>query len=185
MSADGTEFDLLTEIQNRLREKVPFSESQCFLCDAPVPMMFPVKDPCCTISVGASQFDPEYWSGGGFNQLTQHTPVLVTVLCRSTLDHPPRVETALLDPGRGLLMRYKPKILRALLANCDGDSSDSDGPMPPWSPKYQGEPILRDYVQPISCSAPVYMAQGEDAGRGGAYFLGITLTFRCSFDWRL
>ena len=74
MSSDGTEYELLTEIQDRLREKVPFSESQCFLCDAPVPLMFPIKDPFCTISVGASQFDAEMWSGGGFNQLTQHTP---------------------------------------------------------------------------------------------------------------
>ena len=184
MSADGTEYDLLTEVQTRLREKVPFSESQCFITDAPVPIIFPGPGPFCTISIGDSTFDEEYYSGGGMQQLTQHTPLLITLLLRSTLDHPPRIENALLDPGRGALAKYKPRVLRALLADCDGESSDSDQTVP-WSPKYLGEPILRDYMVPVRCSAPTYMVQGEDGGRGGAYFLGLTLTFRCSFDWRL
>jgi len=181
MSADGTELDLLTQIQDRLREKVPFTVPQCFLCDLAVPEIFPPTDPICTISVGASNFDPELFDGGGFNQLCQHTPIYVTVLCRSTLDHPPAIETALLDPNRGLLMRYKPRILRALLADCDAARHDQ-GPTVPWSPEHDGEPILRDWIKPMSCSQPTYM---QTSDRGGARFLGITLTFRCSFDWRL
>jgi carbonic anhydrase/acetyltransferase-like protein (isoleucine patch superfamily) len=86
MSADGTELDLLSQIQDRLREKVPFTVPQCFLCDTPVPEIFPPSGPICTISVGASSFDPELFDGGGFNQLCQHTPVYVTVLVRSALD---------------------------------------------------------------------------------------------------
>lgn len=182
MSADGTELDLLTQIQARLREKVPFTVPQCFICDTQVPEIFPPSGPICTISVGQSNFDGELFDGGGFNQLTQHTPVYVTVLVRSALDHPPAIETALLDPSGGLLMRYKPRILRALLADCDA-AQHNRGPTVPWSPEHDGEPILRDWIKPVSCSAPLYMQQGE--GRGGARFLGITLTFRCSFDWRL
>ena len=176
MSADGTEYDLLTQVQGRLREKVPFPESCCFISDAPVPEFWPTVDPICTISVGDTQFDAEYWAGGGYEQLTQHTPLLITVFVRSSLDSPPRINAALLDPNRGLLMRYKPKILRALLAECDGTSS----PMPQWDPHYLGESILRDAIQPVGCSAPRY---AQD--RGGVNFLALTLTFRCSFDWRL
>lgn len=182
MSADGTELELLGQIQDRLREKVPFTIPQCFICDTQVPEIFPPSGPICTISVGQSNFDPELFDGGGFNQLCQHTPVYVTVLVRSALDHPPAIETALLDPSGGLLMRYKPRILRALLAECDAAQHDR-GPTVPWSPEYEGEPILRDWIKPVSCSAPLYMQQGE--GRGGVRFLGVTLTFRCSFDWRL
>lgn len=184
MSADGTEFDLLSQIVDRLREKVPFTAPQCFLSDEPVPVIFPPTDPICTVSVGDCQFDAEYWSGGGGKQLTQHTPIYVTVLIRSTIDNPPSVNVALLDPNRGMLMRFKPRLLRALLSECDGESSDPLL-MRPWSPDRDGEPILRDYVQPISCSAPKYLQAGPEGGRGGANFLGMTLTLRCSFDWRL
>lgn len=184
MSANGTDYDLLVAFQDRLREKVPYSETQCFVTDEPVPLIWPSKGPWCTVCLGDQQFDPELYSGGGMGQLCQHTPVLVTAFIQSGLDHPPRLPVAMLDPKAGILTEYKPKILRALLSECDG-KSDYPDLVVPWVPKSGGQSICRDGVVPVSCSRPTYMVQGETNGRQGINILGITLTFRCSFDWSL
>jgi hypothetical protein len=179
----GSEETLLRAIRDRLIDKVPSSVltlRNCLITDAQVPLIFPV-DPFVTVSPGDAQFDQAAWIGGGVNQLTQRGYISVAPFVRCQLDQPPSMEHAMLHDTRGLLLVWKPAILKALLVS--DDSWDCTcGNQHAWEPTLGGYPILRDQLRPVSCSSPRYVPPEKE---GGIPFLSFVLTLEAVFDWEL
>lgn len=177
----GSELILLTAIRDRLVNRVDgLTAANCVLSDDAVPLVWPA-DPCCTVSIGDSQFNPELWEGGGSNQLTIRTTVLVTMFCRCVLDRPPAAESVLLNRDRGLLLKWKPAILKALLVN-DATWATSCCRVC-WEPLTEdGYPILRQAMRPISCTSPRYVPPDRE---GAIPFMAWTLTLEAEYDWKL
>lgn len=164
----GTLDALLRAVEARLRARVPgLNEGNCFVSDEPLPVQI-MHELTCTVSTGDGQFDDATFEGGGHQTLTEHLPLIVTILRRSMLDTPDRARTALLQPEAGLLVHYKPLLLKALLVE-DGAA---------WDPLYNGDRFLRDSLAPVSFKAPRSMQD-----RAGQSYLSMQLEFRAYFDW--
>jgi len=94
-------------------------------------------------------------------------------LTRSKLDQPPQAENALLNETFGILTRFKPEILRAILV--DDPTADI---LVPWVPvDDDGMSYLRDGIEPTRSQGP-----GQVPGRD---WIGLSLHFSVTFDWNL
>ena len=175
MASDrATQSDILGAIVQRLRQRVPnCTDATCFLSDQREPMQWPAGGHICvTVAAGAGQFDESMWAGGGWSTLCELVQIHVTVWLRALLDQPPRTEQALRGE-EGMFSRYKPEILRALLLQ-----RLSDGRLDAWMPvDPSGIGLLRQPLQPLSCSVPMPEGSGK--------YVGMSLTFLAMFDWLL
>lgn len=172
---DGTDFDLLTAVKARLTEKVPkLTDGLCLICDEPLPpeSYYPRGDFAMTLALTDGTFDKSMYDAGGANQLCESKRLIATVLRRSNIDQPGRLEHAMLDEDRGILTRYKPFVLRAILV--DDPAADI---LAPWQPMKNGKPILRGAIMPD-------ISQGPRQVTGGGW-LGLSLFFIVEFDWEL
>lgn len=174
-STSASPVDLIVAIRDRLREKISdMTVSNCFVCDSPVPPVWPSGNQVVTICLGDAHLDEPLWDGGGLDQLSYHRPVLVTCLVRCFMDSVPKAESQLLNETRGL-MALRAKVLSAILRNdeCPGDWRSF------W-PKVGGRYFLRDggFI-PRSETSPRYVA-GE-----AAQWLGITITCDTLIDEEL
>ena len=172
---DGTAYDLLTEVETRLRAEIEgFNEGTCFICDSPVPpdAYFPTGGVVCTIALVDGHFDQGNYVGGGANVLTETCSLVITPMVNIVLDQPSRARAALLNDGKGILTRYKPRILRALLVD-DPDAAT----LAPWFPVKNGLPMTRGAMLPTRSDGPRQL-QGAD-------WLGLSLWFEVAFDWDL
>jgi hypothetical protein len=177
MSADGTEYDLMQKVVDRLIDKIAaYNSHNCFVCDDVVPLIFPQSDHICTVCIGDSQFDADMFSAGGPEQLVEDTTIIVTPMIRCLYDSPPKSREALLGANNGLVRIWKPRVLRALVRRDDAECQ----PMAPWIPLVGGEHILRDAFPPVFCSKPTYLADPQNEHIG---FIGCTFHFAAKFDW--
>lgn len=176
----GSELVLLTSFRDRLIAKVSgLSAVNCVISDSAIPSVWPA-DPCCTVSPGDSQFREDYWNGGGPNQLTSQGSIAVTMFMRCVLDRPPDMETIMVDATQGLLLKWKPPILKALLVN---DATWSCNYKEAWQPTTTGGlSILRQPPRPISCSSPRFVPTDEQST---IPFLAFTFTLEVEYDWLL
>lgn len=172
---DATDFDLLTAVKARLREKVKKLEPEGLigLTDSPIPptAYFPRGELFSTLCFVGGQFDKRLYDGGGANQLCEQKQLVVTVFSRVKIDQPPRLEYAMLDAERGMLAAYKPQVLAAILV--DDPTAEI---LQPWQPLKIGKAILRGSIVPDRCQGPVEV-NGD--------WLGLSLFFDVEFDWNL
>jgi len=169
----GTQAEILRQVVARLREKIAeFTESTCFVSDQEIPVSWPSGSICCTVSTGPAQYPPEFFTGGGRNQITKDSTLKVAVYVRSKLDHSPHTEAAIVGADKGIVSRFEPLILKTLL--CD----ERDGLPVPWEPcNKDGSKILRNQLSPSGSTPPTPVPQGD--------FLGMTISFDLTFDWLL
>ena len=143
--------------------------SNCFLCDEPFPFRLPVSTEFVTIVPGDGTFPPEFFHGGGDNTLSEDATVRITAFVRCMLDEVDHAERAYLGEERGLLTRWKRRILRALVLNG-------------WEPTYNGNELLRSMLRPTNSRGPfVATASGDDS----ATYAGLELTLETQWDWDL
>lgn len=169
----ATQDQLLRQIVRRLRALIRgFTEATCFVADQEQPEIWPSGNVVCTVCVAPGKFPEAFFAGGGTSTLCEVASVKVSVWVRCKLDSPGKSESWVVGRDKGLLSYFKPSVLRALL--CE----DKNGDVHPWEPcDEDGTKILRNQLAPIACTAPTPTADGE--------FLGITLSFDTTFDWKL
>lgn len=169
----ATQDQLLRQVVRRLRSQVRgFTEGNCFVTDQEQPEMWPSGNVVCTVCASAGRFPEAFFAGGGTSTLCEMATIKVSVWARGKLDSPGKSEVSLVGREKGLLSCWKPGVLRALL--CE----EKNGEVHPWEPcDENGVKILRNQLAPMSCTAPTPTADGE--------FLGITLSFETTFDWKL
>lgn len=175
-NTDGTAFDLLTQVEGRLLAKIPeFNAGNCFITDEPLPPdnYNPQGGVTCTICLLDGRFDKGLYAGGAANQLAEESDLVVTLLTRTKLDQPPRSKFALLNEERGILTKYKPRLLAAILVD-----DLAANILSPWNPlRKTGEPFLRDAIMPSRSQGPMRVS--------GSDWLGLSLHFDIVFDWQL
>lgn len=169
----ATQDELLRQTVRRLRNQVKgLSESNCLVTDQEQPASWPSGPLACTVCVAPGRFPESLFAGGGISTLCELAALKVSVYVRCKLDKPPAAEAVISGTDKGLIAKFKPAILKALL--CE----DKNGKVGPWEPcDENGVKLLRNQLSPISCTAPTPTADGE--------FLGITISFDTTFDWRL
>jgi hypothetical protein len=169
----ATQDQLLYQTVRRLRSQIKgFSESNCIVTDQEQPEQWPSGNIVCTVCVAPGRFPEALFAGGGTSTLTEVAALKVSVYARCKLDKPPAAEAWIIGSDKGLVSKYKPAVLRALL--CE----EKNGEVEPWEPcDADGVKLLRNQLSPISCTAPTPTANGD--------FLGITLAFDTTFDWKL
>ena len=184
--SSGTLDDLLRQIQKRLRSNIPeLGEEDCFVTVEPIPEIAPPGELIVTISPGAYRFPDDFFTGGGFETLMCSGTVDITVLHRTNLDQPTHSPLQLLDEDRGLIARYFPRVLRAMLVT---DVTDPNDPQKvvriAWQPtNKKGEPMLRNHFRPVEVGAPAPTVIGREGGAVG--FVAATLSFQADFDWSI
>lgn len=169
----ATQDQLLQQFARRLRSQIKgFSESNCVVTDQEQPEQWPGGNVVCTVCASPGRFPEAFYAGGGTSTLCEVASVKVSVYVRCKLDKPSSAEAWIIGKDKGLVSRFKPAVLRAVL--CE-EKNDQVGP---WEPcDEDGVKLLRNQLSPISCSAPTPTGDGQ--------FLGITLAFDTTFDWRL
>jgi hypothetical protein len=169
----ATQDEIFSQTVRRLRSQVKgLNESNCIVTDQEQPPTWPSGSVVCTVCSGPGKFPEALYAGGGISTLCEVASLKVSIWVRCKLDKPPTAEAPLLGSDKGLISKYKPAILRALL------SDEKNGAAVPWEPcDEDGVKLLRNQLSPISCTAPTPTSDGE--------FLGITLAFDTTFDWRL
>jgi hypothetical protein len=177
VSTEGTALELLTAVKNRLATLIPdFGRGALMITDEPVPpdAYFAQGKLACTLCLLDGTFDKRLWAGGGPMQLTETSDLVVTILTHPKLDQPPQAEVALLNDKFGILTRFKPDILRALLV-----ADPAADLLIPWVPvDDDGQYFLRDGgLVPVRSQGP-----GQVPGRD---WIGLSLHFAVQFDWNL
>jgi hypothetical protein len=167
MARDKATIDqILDSVLLRLRSEVEeFNESSCFLSDEPMPMVAPPDVLFCTVALTDSTFS-DLFAGGGEATVEENGGVIVSVFRRSDLDQTDKAEAALLGSDRGLLTRFKRRVLRALCRPSD------------WEPEYAGNLLLRNQLYPTSATAP----RTIENARGNKYMM-MSVSFGVDFDW--
>jgi hypothetical protein len=164
----GTADQIVSAIVKRLISQFPeFNEATCFVSDSPEPIQVPRGSVFCTVSPGEGTFPEEFQSGGGVETLTEHFGVTITPYVLTRAGVMDETRDALLHPERGVLTRYKLRILRAMLYE--------------WTPQ-QGDSIffLRN-----STLVAVSSSRGRYWGGESELYATLSLEFRADFDWEL
>lgn len=171
----ATEYEIITAVLNRLHAKVPeLNDHTCIFCDQPVPAFWPPGPLCCVVSPGGSSYPEAFYVGGGVSTLYQDSTLDVTVWLQRLLDRPTSLTEALLANQSGLIRRWKPEILRALLLEMD-DSNEAYE----WMPLNEdGKGLLRGMLAPRNASA-IKIVDTDTP------WVGLTISFGVEFDWRL
>jgi hypothetical protein len=171
----STQPDILVAFRDRLISAVPgCTDLTCFISDQPIPAMIPGGGSCVTVSIGEGVFDQQLFTGGGAATLCEEFQVVITAMTQVVLDRIPQAERALLEDDRGLLVKWKVALLRALLLEDYTLGLDSK----PWEPAIDDQPLCRELIRPVHSSAP-----GDIPNKPG--WIGFQLTFSTSFDWDL
>jgi len=167
MGADATTQDKVLEaIAQRLRNKVEeFNDAGvCFFSDQQFPLKPPPGDLFCTVAAGDGVFPEDKFSGGGDDTLTENSTVDITVFRKALSQQPGKMDEALLSSEKGLIKRFKPRILRAMFKDA-WDPVDGDG-----------VELLRDYLFPIRAERPNTWRE---------QYVYLRLTIGANFDWSL
>lgn len=158
----------MLSIRDRLISQIDgFSTASCFVSDYPEPpaTLVPPSDVWATVAPNDGTFPEQFFAGAGIETLNEQTEAIVTVFSIVALDNPGHTERGMLDESTGLVARWKPAILRALLVN--------------WEPTYDGDELLRDQMQPTRSTGPHQWMYGS------RQYLRLSLVFSISFDWDL
>ena len=166
----ATQEQVVNAIRARLIDKVPeFHENTCFVTDEPVPATgYPHAQIFATVSIGDGTFPPEFFAGGGDGQVTENGTVVITTFSQLRTDNTGEITQAGFGAEKGLISRFKPAILAALLKD-------------DWEPVADKNELLRNQLYPVSCSrvgsAPI--------SQGSQSYLNFSITFGTDFDWQL
>ena len=164
---DTQRSDVLDAVVNRLIDQVPqCTDKTCFVSILPNPPYYPPDDQFVTVSPTAGRFVEELLDGGGQNQCTEDTGVLVSLFSRYVATQAGHDRDALNDFTRGIL-NLKRSVLKALV---DFDL------------QFGGNLILRSLMQPTDAGPPEPITEGS--GQGGR-MVQVTLRFKTEFDWNL
>jgi hypothetical protein len=162
--ADTTQADILDAIVRRLIDQIdPLTEKTCFIGILPDGAPYrPADNLFVVVSPTGGQFPAEFVDGGGSQQLTENSGVLVTIFSRLMSQRQERDREGLASETRGLLT-LKRQILRALTAH---------------DLEWGGQKILRSLLVP-SESSPADPAREVDN------LVQLSIRFEVSFDWDL
>ncbi len=155
---------VLEAVAARLRTELDLNESTCYWMldredeDRPPPTG---SNFYLTVKPDGGEFDRGLFEGGGPDQLTDSTGVVVTIHTHTQLDRGGRDKQVLLSASAGLLPYLKP-VLRAL----SGHDLILSG---------SGNTCLRELIRPVGYSAPV-RGNKDRWSRMDVYFA-------LSFDW--
>jgi hypothetical protein len=134
------------------------SDSTCFISRFEDTKADPV--PVCKVCPDSGQLDRGLWEGGGREQTTFDSAVLIAIDVQSNRDERGHTESALTDSAHGLLPLAE-KVLKALNAH-DLQSG--------------GDEILRSPLEPLAYSSPV-------DGDGSTFRMAWKI--RVEFDWAM
>jgi len=168
--------EILSQVAARLISKVSdFTENNVLIADTATPESTPETPLTITVTVSDGSFDDQNFAGGGVDSVTMDAHIEVTLLARVGDQGGGRSDGALLSDPKGLLVRYVPRILKALLLEID-ETTQARGP---WFPRNKaGAFIVRDQLHPRGFLAPRKAAEDQTLRM-------MQLTFGVSFDWKL
>jgi hypothetical protein len=152
---------VLAAVAARLRSQLSLTEATCYWMldrEEPTPTS---KNFFVTIHPDGGNFDEALFDGGGENQLTDSTGIVVTIHTHTQLDRGGRDKEALFQPNKGLLPYMKP-VLKALAGH---DLVINDN----------GDTCLRELIRPVGYKTPL-RSHAERWSR-------IEIYFALSFDW--
>lgn len=162
--SDSEQADILDAVVARLVDQVDaVSEKTCFIAITPVPPYFPADNIFVTVSTTAGTFPEDLLVGGGINQCTERTGVLVTIFSRKRTDRAGQDREVLNEETRGLL-RLKRAVLKALTGH---------------DLQWQQSNVLRSLLLPTESSP------GEPVDAEGNKMTAISIRFSIEFDWNL
>lgn len=157
--------DVLEAVAARLRARLSLTEATCYWLtdhedeDRPPPTS---KNFYITIKPDGGEFDRGLFEGGGENQLTDSTGIVVTIHTHTQLDRGGRDKQALFHSTSGLLPYVKP-VLKALAGH--------DLVLP------TGNRCLRELLRPVGYST--------SKRRAKEHWASVDLYFALMFDWDL
>lgn len=156
--------EVLEAVAKRLRDQLEFGESRCFWAldrgEEPPPT---AADTFLIIKPDGGTFDAGLFVGGGTEQLTDDTGLIVDLYSLLMLDRGGRDKEGLFHAAKGLY----PLATRVVKALAGHDLVIDD----------DGNTCLRELILPAGHSQPRVM----DDNRG----VSMTVTFNLSFDWNV
>ncbi len=174
MTADRTTQETILErIKERLAARIPqFQDGALFYSDDPNPLKIPAGDVLCCLTPGTGNYDQNHFAGGGEDTLTEDFNLLVTLYLRTHLDRTDQLEAAMMGIEKGLISRYKQRLLAALFKD-------------EWTPggvdaTGTAFDLTRNMISPVSCTGPTAYVSAA-----GATYVRMTLAVSITFDWDL
>lgn len=162
MRAFGSPDEILTAIVERIRDQVPELNGvgRCYLSLHNNKAAPPASgDFFCVVSPLSGVFQPEFFEGGGQQQLMVESSIVVRIFSTAQVDPAFQDAIFLTSATRGILS-IASKVLRALAA---------------WTPLVDGDEATRDPLAPHK-----YVMSRNDRNFGA-----IDLEFKVTFDWNL
>ena len=162
--SDTEQADVLDAVVKKLIDNIPLlSDKNCFISILPKPP-YKVSDSLfLTVSPTAGNFPEDLLIGGGQNQCTENSGVLVTIFSRYMAQRPDHDRDSLSDQTRGIL-KMKREVLRQLTA---------------LDLEWEGSKILRSEMIPTDASP------AEPVQDPGENLVQLTIRFSTDFDWNL
>lgn len=159
---DTEQSDVLDSFVKRLLDCIPaFSDKTCFVSINPDPPYAVRDNTFLTVSPTGGVFPEEFTDGGGAEQCTEESGVIVTIFSRFQCNRPGDEREALSEFTRGVF-RLKKQVLKAIT------SQDLT-----WGARR----ILRNLPRPKNSSPP------DNADKDG--LTKISVSFSADFDWDL
>lgn len=159
---DTEQADILDSVVKQLLDTIPsLSSKTCFISILPDPPYKVPDNQFVTVAPTGGDFPEEFTDGGGQNQCTEMSGVIVTAFSRFQAYRQGQEREALSNWTRGIL-RMKRLILKSLV------SQDLT-----WNTNF----ILRSLVRPKKSGPPDHV--GDEA------LVKIPISFALDFDWNL
>lgn len=160
MSRDTGDLAVILQlIVSRIISTCGFNEATCYLSLNPDAIPANPGDFFCVVAPTSGAYNEPMFDGGGLNQTTVESGVIVKIHSPVQLDEQHRDATFLTDASLGLIGKMK-----AVLKHLSG-----------WDPTVGGNEQTRD---PLIPAEHIFTRPSRALG-------GVELVFRCNFDWNL
>lgn len=167
-----TEAYVLKLIRRRIIQEMAnwFSEQNCVISDAPLPVSRPDMYWSCTITPEQSNYEQ---NEQGPCDILEHGRIMVTPILSDQTGPTGQVNTQLVgNTGKAMIGDLKPAILKALLTETDGAGTK------PWAPMTdEGHMVFAENPKVLSCIGPKQYEMWP-----GIY---MPMVFRFSWFWDL
>jgi hypothetical protein len=164
--------DILLSYSARLQEIDGLNSANVVISDQPIPFIMPNGELCIAVAMGPGAFPEQLWGAAHHHTATEDGSVIVGIYKRVNLDRTGRAEVAL--TGDKQMFDWKRTILKYL---CVAEPEIGIGSQP-WEPSKEGRPLCRDIPRPVRATDVLDVPNHKG-------WIGLQLTFSCTWDWEL